>query len=155
VYVHQRTTETPPNDWGIGRLRIGSDLAVASAFGPALDPGLTLPDAGAMVVVARRVFSGTTTRLRQAPLQVTQEPPQAGTKDTATLVVKGLTQGERVRLRTPAGQPPAVAVAGDPARIGSGALSEHTELTLEICHQNGTPLWSFPVKLLAKGATVP
>jgi hypothetical protein len=155
VYVHQHTTETPPNDWGIGRLRIGSDLAVASASGPALDPGLTLPDAGAMVVVARRVFSGTTTRLRQAPLQVTQEPPQAGTKDTATLVVKGLTQGERVRLQAPAGQPPAVAVAGDPARIGSGALPEHTELTLEICHQNGTPLWSFPVKLLAKGATAP
>ncbi len=155
VYVHQRTTEAPPNDWGIGRLRIGFDLAVASAAGPALDSGLALPDPWAAVVIARRVFSGTTSRLRQAPLLVTQESPPAGSKDTATLVVKGLAPGERVRLLAPAGQPPAVAVAGDPARIGSGALPENTELTLEICHQNGTPLWSFPVKLLAKGATVP
>lgn len=162
VYVHQNTTEAPPTAWGIDRLRIGVDLAVASAAGPGLDRGPTIDALRAAVIQVRRALSGTTNWLRQAPLLVTQEAPPAASPDRATLVVWGLAQGERVRLRPSGSQPPTGSAtvpadwaAGLPARIGTGAVPVNTELTLEFSTVGRGVLGPVPVRVLAPGSITP
>jgi len=151
VSVPQRTSDTPPSDWGIGRLRVSVDLAVAGDTGPGLDRGPTLADLRAAVIRARRVFGGTTNWIRQAPLLVTQEPPPSGSNDTATLVVWGLPRGEQIRLRQPGAQGPSGDGTGDPVRLGTGPVPVNTEVTLEIRTAAGAMLWSLPVMVLPPG----
>lgn len=149
VYLHQRTREDPPSDWGLERLRVSLDLAVAGDGGPGLAPGPTVPQLREAMVEVRRAFSGTTSRLRRGPLLVTQEPPPPGSDDTATLVVWGLAEGERVCLGQGEG------AVGEPARLGTGPVAVGTELTLAIAPEGAANPWRVPVRVLAPASPAP
>jgi hypothetical protein len=143
VYVHQRTSEASPSDWGLERLRVRVDLAVAGDGSPGLaeDPGI---DALRQALVeTRRAFSGTHTTLRRGVLLVTQEPPPPNSDDTSTLVIWGLQEGEGASLGQDA------TATGDPARLGSGAVAEGTELVLLIRSEAAGSLWRLPVRVMA------
>jgi hypothetical protein len=144
VYVHQRTSEDPPSDWGLERLRISVDLAVTGGADPGLAPGPASEALGTAVVEARRAFSDSRCTLRWGPLLVTQEPPPPNSEDTCTLVIWGLKKGERAAL---AGQE--IAASGEPARLASGAVAEGTELILLIGREGEKSPWRLPVRVLA------
>jgi hypothetical protein len=144
VYVHQRTSEDPPSDWGLERLRISVDLAVTGGADPGLAPGPASEALGTAVVEARRAFSDSRCTLRWGPLLVTQEPPPPNSEDTCTLVIWGLKKGERAAL---AGQENAT--SGEPARLASGAVAEGTELILLIGREGEKSPWRLPVRVLA------
>ena len=149
VYVHQRTREDPPNDWGLERLRVNLDLAVAGDGGPGLAPGPTVPQLRQAMVEVRRAFSGTSSRLQRGPLLVTQEPSPPESDDTATLVVWGLVEGERASLRQGG------AAVGEPARLGTGPVAVGTELTLAIGPEGAANPWRVPVRVLAPANLAP
>jgi hypothetical protein len=149
VYVHQRTRGVPPSDWGVERLRLSHDLAVAGDGGPGLAPGPTVAQLRQAVVEVRRAFSGTSSRLRNGPLLVTQEPPPSGSDDTATLVVWGLAEGERAALRQGG------AAVGEPARLGTGPVAVGSELTLEIGREGAANPWRVSVRVMAPASPAP
>jgi hypothetical protein len=155
VYVHQRTADDPAGDWGIDRLRLGVDLVVAGGEGAGLDYG---PDAEALLaagVEARRAFSGTTTPLRLGPLVVTLEPPAEASGDTATVVVRGLAPGERVRLRQSEREPQEATGAMAAVRLGTGAVPLGSELSLEVSREGAAIVLTIPVPLVLRGQATP
>ena len=161
VYVHQRTGEDPPRDWGLGWLRVGVDLAVSGDGGPGLDVGPTVAALRTAVVEARRAFNGTTARLRRSPLVVTQDPPPPDSGSTATVVVWGLEPGERACLRR---KDPAttasdlmwkeVSTPDQPVALGTGSVPSGTELALEISRE-GTTSWSVALRVMGPDTPVP
>ncbi|MEB3260502.1 MAG: hypothetical protein VKP63_07750 [Cyanobacteriota bacterium] len=156
VYVHQRASEAPVVNWGLGRLRLGLDLAVSSEAGPGLTGGPSPDQLRDVVVEARRSYGGARSRFSQ-PLLVTQVRPASG-DDTVTLVVWGLSPSERVRLcpkdspTSPTGPTPARPAGswqtGDPTRLGSGAVAVGAELTLEFTQDGDARVWTVPVRVL-------
>ncbi|MEB3362503.1 MAG: hypothetical protein VKI42_10320, partial [Synechococcaceae cyanobacterium] len=149
VYVHQRSTEGTPTDWGLERLRVSVDLAVAGDGGPGLATGPASEALRTAVVQARRAFSATHCTLRHGLLLVTQEPPPPHSDDTCMLVIWGLQDDERASLE----QGPAA--SGAPARLASGAVAEGTELILLIGREGEKSPWRLPVRVLAAAPPSP
>ncbi len=151
AYVHQRTSEDPPSDWGIERLRLGVDLVVAGEDGPGMDGGPSAADLLAASAQARRAFSGTTIALALAPLVVTLEPPVVGSEDSATVVVRGLASGERARLRQSGLDPQEPASADAAVRLGTGAVPLGGAVTLEISREGSGTLLAVPLRVVLPG----
>ncbi|MFN9694154.1 MAG: hypothetical protein ACK550_10255, partial [Synechococcaceae cyanobacterium] len=149
VYVHQRTAEDPPSDWGLERLRVSVDLALAGDGGSGLAAGPEIEALRLAVVEARRAFSGTSSRLRRGPVLVTQIPPPPDSDDTATLVVWGLAEGERVSLGQGEG------ALRETARLGTGPVPVGTELTQQVTPEGAANAWRVPVRVMAPASPAP